>query len=431
LVYNLKCANMDTEIRRHFRFNFWVNLLDGGFFGFALGFASFSTVLPLYVATMSDSAVLVGLIPAIHIVGWQLPQLFTAQRVQALNRFKPWVLSMTIHERIPFLFLGLIAWLSPTLEKTTALWLTFVLLTWQGLGGGLTANAWQNMIGKIIPSEYRATFFGVQSAGANLLGSAGAALAGLILERLAFPGNFALCFLLASLMMGLSFFFISLTREPEHQVETKVGDSKAFWAEVRTILTQDKPFTWYLVGRIIFQFSMMAFAFYTVYAVQERGMGKFEAGIMTSVLFITQVIANPLLGWLADRWKRQPVLEFGAFAVVLSALLAWLAPALNWFYLVMILTGIANTVFWAIGLAITLEFGPESQRPTYVGLANTLIAPAAALSPLVGGWLADQWGYPATFAASAFLGLIALGVLHFFVRSPEREHSASTTPTSG
>lgn len=41
---------------------------------------------------------------------------------------------------------------------------------------------------------------------------------------------------------------------------------------------------------------MMAFAFYSVYAVQERGLGKFEAGIMTSVLFITQVIANPLLG---------------------------------------------------------------------------------------------------------------------------------------
>ncbi|WP_299028367.1 MFS transporter [uncultured Thermanaerothrix sp.] len=422
---------MDAEIRRHFRFNFWVNLLDGGFFGFAFGFASLSTVLPLFIATMSDSAVLVGLVPAIHVVGWQLPQLFTAQRVQALNRFKPWVLFMTIHERIPFVFLSLVAWLSPTLGKTTTLWLSFFLLTWQGLGGGLTANAWQNMIGKIIPSEYRATFFGLQSAAANLLGSAGAALAGLILERLVFPGNFALCFLLASLMMGLSYFFISLTREPEHYVETNPRDTKAFWAEVRKILTCDKSFTWYLVGRILFQFSMMAFAFYMVYAVQERGMGKFEAGIMTSVLFITQVIANPLLGWLADRWKRQPVLELGALAVVLSALLAWFAPALSWFYLVMILTGIANTVFWAIGLAITLEFGQESQRPTYVGLANTLIAPAAALSPLVGGWLADQWGYPATFAASTCLGLIALAVLHFFVQSPERGQSITANSTSG
>lgn len=422
---------MDNEIRKHFRFNFWVNLLDGGFFGFAFGFASLSTVLPLYIATMSDSALLVGLVPAIHTVGWQLPQLFTAQKVRALNRFKPWVLFMTVHERIPFLFLSLIAWFSPLLGKNTALWLSFLALTWQGLGGGFTANAWQNMIGKIIPPEYRATFFGLQSAAANLLGSAGAAIAGLILERLMFPGNFALCFLLASIMMGLSFFFISLTREPPHTVETPIQDSKAFWSEVRSILRQDKSFTWFLVGRIIFQFSMMAFAFYIVYAVQERGLGKFEAGIMTSVLFVTQVIANPLLGWLADRWKRQPVLELGALAVVLSALLAWLAPSLTWFYFVMILTGIANTVFWAIGLAITLEFGPEDQRPTYVGLANTLIAPAAALSPLVGGWLADQFGYLATFAASAFLGVGALIVLHFFVRSPERERQASVSATSG
>ena len=86
--------------------NLTANLLDGSFFGMALGFASFVTVIPLFVSQMTDSAVLIGLIPAIHSVGWQIPQLLTSERVARQSRFKPMVLLMTLNERIPFLGLG-------------------------------------------------------------------------------------------------------------------------------------------------------------------------------------------------------------------------------------------------------------------------------------------------------------------------------------
>ena len=72
---------LHPEIRKHLRYNTIVNLLDGAFFGSALGFASFVTVLPLFVSSLTDSALLIGLIPAIHSMGWQLPQLFTANRL--------------------------------------------------------------------------------------------------------------------------------------------------------------------------------------------------------------------------------------------------------------------------------------------------------------------------------------------------------------
>jgi len=81
---------------KNFPFNFIVNVIDGGFFGLGLGFASFSTVLPLFVSNLTNSAILIGLIPAIHIVGWQLPQLFTAQRVAQQKRYKPMVMFFTV-----------------------------------------------------------------------------------------------------------------------------------------------------------------------------------------------------------------------------------------------------------------------------------------------------------------------------------------------
>ncbi len=189
--------------------NLTVNLLDGSFFGMALGFASFVTVIPLFVSQMTNSAVLIGLIPAIHSVGWQIPQLLTAQRVGRQVRFKPMVLLMTLHERIPFLGLAVVAFMLPRLGNQLGLILTFSLLIWQGLGGGLAATAWQSMIGKIIPPSWRGTFFGTQSAVANALAAVAAVIAGVMLEKLASPLDFGLLFLLASVSMAISFIFLS------------------------------------------------------------------------------------------------------------------------------------------------------------------------------------------------------------------------------
>jgi len=45
-------------------------VMDGGFYGFAVGFASFTTILPLFVSQMTSSSLLIGLIPGLHILGW-------------------------------------------------------------------------------------------------------------------------------------------------------------------------------------------------------------------------------------------------------------------------------------------------------------------------------------------------------------------------
>ena len=113
------------ELRKHLKHNLVVNLLDGGFFGFALGFASFVTIIPLFVSTMTNSAVLIGLIPAIHAMGWQLPQLLTADQVSRQKRYKPMVLLMTTQERIPFLGLAIVAWFVPVIGIQAALAITF------------------------------------------------------------------------------------------------------------------------------------------------------------------------------------------------------------------------------------------------------------------------------------------------------------------
>jgi predicted MFS family arabinose efflux permease len=73
---------------------------------------------------------------------------------------------------------------------------------------------------------------------------------------------------------------------------------------------------------------------------------------------------------------------------------------------------------WTIGITLTMEFGSEAERPTYIGMAYTLVVPASAVAPLFGGWLADQYGYPATFLATTLFGVLTLFVYLFWVKSP-------------
>jgi MFS family permease len=419
---------MISETQKNLRFNFFVNMADGGFFGAALGFASFVTVIPLFVSTLTDSAILIGLIPAIHSMGWQLPQLLMAKRVSRQRLYKPLLIQLSTQERLPFFGLAAVAWFLPAIGPRLALILTFGLLVWQGLGGGFSAPSWQSLIGRIIPHERIGAFFGAQSATANLLASLAAVIAGILLERLASPVDFTLCFLLAGIAMGVSWVFLALTREGKRLPEEIDGDQQPFWANLGVILRRDANFRWFLLARMLSQVAMMASAFYTVYAVRAHGLSEGTIGLMTGVLMATQVTANPLMGGIGDRFGHRLILKAGTLAAVASASLAWLAPTGSWFYPVFILAGLSNVAAWTTPLAMILEFGSERDRPAYIGLANTLIAPSTILAPVIGGWLADTSGYPATFLVSALAGLVTILVIQVGLRDPRIRASRPAAP---
>jgi len=414
----LPLTKVEQFIRRHLRHNVTVNLMDGGFFGLALGFASFGTILPLFVASMTDSATLIGLVPAIHSAGWLLPQLFTANYTARLRRYKRTVLMTTIHERIPFLGFAIVALLLPTIGLQSGLIITFLLLTWQGLGGGFTANSWTSMISKIIPPETRGTFFGVQASVANLFISGAAVGAGYLLNWFDSPFDFTTCFLIASLFFTISWFALALTREPADYEKVIEKNPPPFWHGATRILRRDRNFSWFLTARALSQFGTMGFAFYIVYALRRFQMDEVTAGYLTAALTISQTVANAGMGWLGDRVGHRLMLILGAGAATLSSFLAWIAPSLVWFFPIFILSGLANVSIWTNGMTMTVDFSGEAERPFYIGLAQTLTAPATIIAPLIGGWIADTKGFVVTFALSTILSIVMMAILFFLVKDP-------------
>jgi len=411
---------MSAYVQRHYRYNFTVNVLDGGFFVFGVGFASWVTVLPLFVSHLTNSALLIGLIPAVHTVFWQLPQVFTARAVASRTRLKPAVLTMTILERFPYVLFGLLALFLARLNAAQALIITFALLIMQGLGAGLTANFWQTMISRTMPPTRWGLFFGTQAAFGALLGTGSAVIAGWILNDQTFPGNFAACFFLCAAMMSISWFFLAATREPP---DTDIGpalNALAFRRQLLTILRVDRNFRWYLVSRWLQSLVGIPSAFITVYAVNRFHADPALLGVLTGSLMVTQMVSNPLMGVIGDRWGHRQAMLLGTVAAIIAPIVALLAPTVGWLFVVFVLIGVSTVCFWLVGITLTLQFGSVQDRPAYVGLANTLTAPAGVIAPLLGGWAIDAAGYPTMFILALVGGILAVAVLALAVHDPQQ-----------
>lgn len=412
---------LEAEAWQNYRWNLNVNLADGAFFWLGLSFASASTMLPLFVSKLSDSPLLIGLIAVLAQAGWYLPQLFTSGLIERTARKKPWIVNLGFFtERLPVMLWPLAALLA-TISPTAALIFFFVTYALHQFGAGMIAPAWQDMIAACFPVNRRGFYMGVASFLGTATGAVGAIFSGHILEHTRFPNNFALLFTLAGLFVFISWIFLALTREPVRPVDEETLSDRNMWSKLGRILRRDGNFRHFLIVRLLIGLGAMGFGFVTVSAVARFDLPDRTVGYFTAVLMVGQTIGNLTMGLLADRYGHKLSLELGVGAAVLAFILAWLAPAPSWYFVAFLLLGIYLAATIVSGIMIVMEFAGRNQRPTYAGITNTGVGVINMVAPLIGGWIALA-GYPWLFAASAALGLVALGLLHVWVADP-RAHT--------
>jgi MFS family permease len=370
--------------------------------------------------------VVIGAIPAVMTLGWFLPSLFAAGHTESLSRKLPFVLRYTVLERAPFLVLALVAFfLARPFPGLSLAILLVTLLAVTGTGGVLMP-AWMDIVGRAIPTGSRGRFFAVS----NVLGSAGG-LAGSVgtaylLARVPPPASYGVCFLCAGLFMALSYVALALVREPPAATASPRVPMRDYLRRIPGLLRRDRNFVWFLGARACWSVGMMAGAFYTVYALRTWDRPAWWVGTFTGVLLAGQIAGNLVFGPLADHGGHRRVIIAGVAAGVAANLVALSVPSVPAFAGVFALTGIQMAAINVSGLNILLEFAPSiDERPTYIGLGTTLVAPAVFAAPLGAGLMADALGFVPVFVASAVGGLAALGLLIGRVRDPRHGGAAA------
>lgn len=414
---------LPQDLRDKLQHNAVVNILDGSLFGFGIsGLASYVTIIPLFLSYLTESTALIGFVATLFHIGWQMPQLLTSSYVASLRRYKPMVLAMTLVERAPYFGLALLAIMIPQIGADVALLLALLLLAVQSLGGGFTGTAWQSMISKIMPPHRLGAFFGMQSACVNLFGAGGALLASVILERLDYPQSFSLLFLLSGISLLISFAFLAMTYEPKSDPKNIAEPVRwrQFGGRLRQILREDENFRWFLVARALTAVSLTAISFYTIYGIRRFDMSPEFAGVLTSVLLVSNTLSSSVIGWIGDRWGHRRVLIAANLLTVLAIAIALWATDAQWFYAVFALTGFVNSAQWSTIMTITVQFGSVAERPYYIGMANSFIAPVTIFAPVFGGWLVDAVNFELTFAIFALAGLVSILVYVIPMDDPQQ-----------
>lgn len=414
-------ATTDPEIARHYPRNFVVNITDMSLWLFGSSFVSLSAILPVFARRLTPSPVVIGLIPALTDAGWFLPQLFLAPYVERLPRKLPTVFVLGLVERLPYFVLPFAALWLPTLSPSLAVAVFIGLMAWKAIGSGVVAVPWQELMAKVIPVSRRGRFFGLGHVFGQLLGVGGSALATILLAQLPYPHNFAWSFGVGTLGIGGSMIFVMLTREPERPPALRPAQTQQpYLQRLREILSHNANFRAYLASRWLAYFGGMANGFFAVAAVERFGLPDSAAGVYTGILYVAGVLGYAVWGPLGDRWGNKRVMESAALLWLLALGVAIVAPAEWAYYLVFAVSGFANAGGVLSDLNIAMEFGPEAERPTYIGLARTITGPALFIAPLLGGGLAQAWGYPAMFATSLLFALAGLALLRWQVREPRQ-----------
>jgi MFS family permease len=408
----------EHQVRSNYKYNFTVNLLDGTFFWFGNSFIASGVILPLYVSYFTDSPILIGLIAVLSSAGFFIPQLFTANWVEQapLKKFFPVKIGL-FTERLPIVLLAPTAALLALTRPNLALISFFILLAWHTLGAGLIAVGWQDMLAKVIPVERRGRFMGLTNFLGTGTGILGAGAAAWFLGNYPFPGGYIACFAIAGLTIMISWFFLSLTREPPLTHRTRNVSYKEYWSNLPAVLKNDRNFSKYLIAQAVINLGSMAWGFLAVYSVQNWGLADYQVGLFTTAMLVGQTAANLLFGMLADRFGYKLVIELGALAAVLAVLLALIAPNPGWFYMVFALRGVQFSSL-LIAMLFAFEFSGPDIRPTYIGLSNTASGISSGIAPLMGGLLASGFGYNALFLAALVISLLGWLVLRFWVRDP-------------
>jgi MFS family permease len=417
--------NSDTlnpGVVKHFKRNFFANLMDSGFWFFGDSFVAAYTIMPVFMSTLTDSPILIGMIPALEGAGWFLPQLFLAKHLEGRSRRLPLVLKLGVFDRVPILFLAVCAFFILRLDRNVAVGLFLFFYLVKVFSNGLVALPWQELIATVIPVSHRGRYWGSALILGRSMGMIGAIISGVMLSNIEYPTNYAFMFLIGFVCAGISYFFLSLNKEPEIERQNS-AEQASIWGRIRRILKSDRNFGIYLVNRVAVFLSFMGLGFVTVYGLDRFNLPISYSAIFTGVMLASEIVGYGIWGTIGDRDGYKRVIEISNLILIFGLIGLLLTNKVWGLYIVFGIISIAHSGEYIADQNIAMEFGKEEDRPTYIGMSKTLTGPVFLVAPIIGGGIVKLLGYQAMFLAALIVSFISFVIIKFFVTEPR--HSIS------
>jgi hypothetical protein len=398
-------ANEIVEKQKTANRNFWYGVWNGIVINASEAFFNSGLVLAPFLAGLGASPIVIGLVPALRVGGWFLPQLLVAHRLAGEPYKLPSYRRISWLRSIAFLLLSL-----ATFVVRDYGWLVVAVVVLLGIvafGGGVSGVAFTDVTGKVVPHNRLGTFWVLRNAGGGVLAlGAGFLLRWILGSDIAFPYNFGIILAIGTALAAFAYWIFGLIDEPPGRPGEKESLSHMI-GRIPTLLRENSSFRRYLRVRSFILVALLADPFYAIYSQRRLNAPEGELGTFIIVTTIASIAANFAFRRPANKGRNVLILQIGIGCLVVVSLLAFFAPTWQWIIAVLVASATGQA---AINIAVwnlLYTVSPEAERPIYIGVTNTLMA-LPSFAPIVAGVIVTLFGYRATFILALLCGIFAL-----------------------
>ena len=396
---------------------YWLGIANGVFFRTAMALIGPATVLPLFLATLTDRNWLIGIGSMINIIGWFTPQIFGAKIISGRRYRLPFYKQMGVLRIVSMILIAMLTWTLGGEHRLLLLILFLVILAFYSVTGGLAGVAFLDIIGKSIPARSkqnipgRGGFFGWRIfLGSFLSVSVGFLIINPALDNIVYPSNFALLFLLTAVFVGIGIIFFCFIDEKPSHLEQRPGVTNHF-ARSFSLLREDPIFRRYFIARHLQMLWSMGMPFYILFAMDRYDLKPFWVGAYIAARYSGEMLFNILWANLSNRGHNRAVLRGGALLTIIPPLIVfmqvwWNIPEVA-YGLVFFVSGGAVTGSMLGGNNYLLQHASPEKRALYLGLMNSTLG-ITIMSTGLGGLVVDIAGFQTMFGIVGVLSLITI-----------------------
>jgi MFS family permease len=323
-----------------------------------------------------------------------------------------------IWQRLGYVFMVALPWAftSPEGQIWGLIWTTLVM----SVAGTVLAIGFNAMFAEVLPPEWRAHAVGRRNILLAVSITVATILSGQILDRVEFPGNYQIVFLIGAIGAMLSSYHIGRLRKSEiitqidHLVEVETRKVKARIKRaslVRLDLIKG-PFGLFMLAYLAFYaFQYFPVPLFPLAYVEQLHLSDGMIGLGNAFFYGTMMLASFRLSALSTRYGHRNLLILSSLLFPVFPLLLGIAKGPELYYLACLIGGGVFAILSGALINRLMERVPAGDRPAHMTIHNLALNIGILAGSLLGPISADLIGLQASILLSAGLRLLVTGFL--------------------
>ncbi len=402
-----------------------IHLMDGSSFMIGISLCSYAVIMPSYVKSFTDNALLLALIPVLTDVGPSIPLLVSAYHIRrtrsqtgcgtgCLAIRKYFLPGFLVRLTFPLIGIGILAFSG---SRTLSLVSFFILFAFYTVTLGYATPRWIQVLSVTIPNRIRPDFLSFREMIGRFSGIAFSFLVPLILSVSGFPRNYGYLFLISGFIFSAGFLTVPFYRPtvtlPRRPPQDNLKFS-VFLAENWRAITANRKLTAFLVIFWSLSVSRISLAYITPFIMDHvlsrlsAREGAFWLSALNTTLLVSMAVSAAMIGPIIRRFGHRTAIILGTVCLFLANVLVVVFPSLQTAFAGNVLIAYFTVAGYLVPLNTYMDLASPHDRPAVMAFASVINAVFIIAFSLIGSAIASFFRYRTALLFAAGLSLVLL-----------------------